>query len=153
MLLANVSQRCYFSAEMSHRRGALGAVHHHRRSPRHVRPAVRGSSASGARYQPPTEGPGFGVSSAATDLPGRKRREGKRIAIEEERESRPDVKAAGCRGEDEECDVRLRSRDTAPPSDQDVMEGQKLKSHGFFSLLTKIIISILSVSGTNIPPE
>lgn len=46
-----------------------------------------------------------GVSSAATDLPGRERREGKRIAIEEQRESRPDVKAAGCRGEDEECDV------------------------------------------------
>lgn len=60
MLLANVSQRCYFSAEMSHRRGALGAVHHHRRSPRHVRPAVRGSSASVARYQTPTGGPGFG---------------------------------------------------------------------------------------------
>lgn len=61
MLLANVNQRCYFSAEMSHRRGALGAVHHHRRSPRHVRPAVRGSSALVARYQTPTEDPGFGA--------------------------------------------------------------------------------------------
>lgn len=41
-----------------------------------------------------------GVSSAATDLPGRERSEGKRIAIEEEQDRRPDVKAAGCRGED-----------------------------------------------------
>ncbi|KAI9538021.1 hypothetical protein NQZ68_019362 [Dissostichus eleginoides] len=40
-------------------------------------------------------GPGI----PATDLPGRERREGKRIAIEEERESRPDVKprAAGAK--------------------------------------------------------
>lgn len=37
------------------------------------------------------------VSSAATDLPGRELREGKRIAIEEERESRPDVKPVAAR--------------------------------------------------------
>ena len=66
-----------------------------------------------------------GVSSTAADLPGRKRREGRRIAIEEERESRPDVKAAGCRGEDEECVVQPSGRDTAPPSDEDELEGQK----------------------------
>ncbi|CAJ1057543.1 Hypothetical predicted protein [Xyrichtys novacula] len=41
MLLATVSQRCYFTAGMSHRRGALRAVHHHRRSPRHVLPVGR----------------------------------------------------------------------------------------------------------------
>lgn len=68
------------------------------------------------------------VSSAATDLPGRERREGKRIAIEEERESRPDVKTAGCRGEVEERDVRLSGRDTAPSSEEDVLEGNCLSN-------------------------
>ncbi|KAK1888040.1 Gustatory and odorant receptor 24 [Dissostichus eleginoides] len=84
---------------MSHRWGALGAVHHHRRSPRHVRPAVRGSSASGPGTRRGRRARDSGFSSAATDLPGRERREGKRIAIEEERESRPDVKprAAGAK--------------------------------------------------------
>lgn len=50
-----------------------------------------------------------GVSSVATNLPGRQRREGKRIAFEEKRESRPDVNGAGCRGEDEEGEVRQNS--------------------------------------------
>lgn len=59
--------------------------------------------------------------AAATDLPGRQRREGKQIAIEGERESRPDVKAAGRRGEDEECVFRLCIRDTAPSGDEDVL--------------------------------
>lgn len=112
MLLANVSQRCYFSAEMSHRRGALGAVHHHRRSPRHVQPAVRGSSASVARYQTPTEGPQFRAFLLQPQT-SPVESAGKRIAIVEQRESRPDVKAAVCRGEDEECDVRQSRRDAA----------------------------------------
>lgn len=55
----------------------------------------------GARYQTPKEGPGirgFLATAAATNLPGRQRRAGKRIAIEEQRESRPEVKAAGLPG-------------------------------------------------------
>lgn len=76
MLLASVNQRCY-CAEMSHRRAALGSVHHHRRSPRHVQPAVRGSSASAARRHTPTEEPGFGAFfQQPRNLPGRRRREG-----------------------------------------------------------------------------
>lgn len=72
MLLASVSQRCYFSAEMSHRREALGAVHHHRRSPRHVRPDVREGSTEEGGEPVPDAGEGArvsGISSAATDLP------------------------------------------------------------------------------------
>lgn len=42
MLLADVSRRSYLSWEMSHRRGALGSVHHRRRGQRHVRPIVQG---------------------------------------------------------------------------------------------------------------
>lgn len=103
-----------------------------RRAPPSAEPA---SCATGCAGKQRLGGPGpdavkrgrnSGVSSAATDLPGRERREGERIAIEEERVSRPDVKAARCRGEDEECDVRLNSRETAPSSDKDVIEGQKL---------------------------
>lgn len=88
MLLANVSRRCYFSAEMSHRRGALSSGHRQRRrSPRHERnkaerrrsgaPAPDAHGGAGNFW----EGRGFGVEggafvSAAADLPGRKRWEG-----------------------------------------------------------------------------
>lgn len=120
MLLANVNQRCYFRAEMSHRRGALGAVHHHRRSPRHVRPDVREGSALVGRYQTPTEDPGFG-GFFCSHRPSRSKAQGREADCDCKRESRPDVKAPGRRGEEEECDFRLCSRDTAPPSDEDVL--------------------------------
>ncbi|KAK5867911.1 hypothetical protein PBY51_012366 [Eleginops maclovinus] len=50
-----------------------------------------------AQYQTPTEGSGFFCFFCSHGPPGQERREGKRIAIEEERERRPDVKprAAG----------------------------------------------------------
>ena len=35
------------------------------------------------------------------------------------------MKAAGCRGEDEECVVQPSGRDTAPSSDEDELERQK----------------------------
>lgn len=61
------------------------------------------SSASQARCYTPTETPRFkGFLLQLRTSPGRERREGKRIATEEEQERRPDVKAAGCRGENKE---------------------------------------------------
>lgn len=81
-----------------------------RRAPPSAEPASCATSCAGEQ-RPRWSGTGrrrrirdSGLFSAATDLPGRERREGKRIAIEGERGSRPDVKAAGRRGEDEECE-------------------------------------------------
>lgn len=81
-----------------------------------------------ARCQAPTEGHwireggGCGVVMVLLQprtSPVESAGEGKRIAIEEQRERRPDVKAAGCRGEDGERDPRVGSWDTAPPGDPD----------------------------------
>lgn len=81
------------------------------------------SSASEARCHTLTETPQFkGILLHLRTSPSRERREGKRIAIEEAQESRPDVKAAGCRGENEERDLPVNSRATAPPGEKDVTD-------------------------------
>lgn len=92
MLLANVSQRCYFRAEMSHRRGARGAGHHHRRGSRHERPAVRWGVGGGTGLRSPVpdarESGGFFFCGHGAPRWPRGQREAKRPANEEERAAR-----------------------------------------------------------------
>lgn len=61
---------------------------------------------------------------------------GSRLRLKRSREP-PGCEAAGCRGEQEECDAGPSSRGTSPSSGEDVTEGH---NDGFFSV--KNIVSV-----------